>query len=61
MDENKTNGIKQNLELMDLDEEELISSGMKEENNKNEIITNEQNEIITDNKEQDGKNQNNNF
>ena len=61
LDENKTNGIKQNLELMDLDEEELISSGMKEENNKNEIITNEQNEIITDNKEQDGKNQNNNF
>ena len=53
LDENKTNNIKQNLELMDLDEEELISLGMKEENIKNEIITNEQNEIRTDNKDQD--------
>ena len=63
LDENKTNGIRQNLELMDLDEEELINTGMKEENQKNEIISNDQNEIITneqneirtDNKDQDEK------
>ena len=61
LDENKTNNIKQNLELMDLDEEELISIGMKEESNKNEIITENQNEINIDNKEEDQKNLDNNI
>ena len=41
LDEEKTKKIKQNLELMDFDEEELINTGKKMEENKdkNEIIT----------------------
>ena len=38
LDEEKVKSIKQNLELLDLDEEEeLINTGKKEEENKNEI------------------------
>ena len=49
LDENKTQNIKQNLELMDLDEEELINAGIKKEDEK-EIM---KNEININNIEQD--------
>ena len=49
LDENKTQNIKQNLELMDLDEEELINAGIKKEDEK-EIMNNE---ININNIEQD--------
>ena len=63
LDENKTKNIKQNLELMDIDEEELINAGIHFENNKNEINTNEdmKNEINIDTKDNDIKNLDNNF
>ena len=63
LDENKTKNIKQNLELMDLDEEELINAGIHFENNKNEININEdmKNEINIDTKDKDIKNLDNNF
>ena len=63
LDENKTKNIKQNLELMDLDEEELINAGIHFENNKNEININEdmKNEINIDTKDNDIKNLDNNF
>ena len=61
LDENRTNNIKQNLELMDLDEEELINAGIKEGNNKNEIIIEDQNEINMENKDEGKNNLDNNI
>ena len=43
LDEEKTKAIKENLELMDMDEEEIINTGMKNDD-KQEIIKNEINE-----------------
>ena len=63
LDENKTKNIKQNLELMDLDEEELINAGIQlGRDNKNEININNdmKNEINIDVEDKDKKNLDNN-
>ena len=63
LDENKTKNIKQNLELMDLDEEELINAGIQlGGDNKNEININNdmKNEINIDVEDKDKKNLDNN-
>ena len=53
LDEDKIKGIKQDLHLLDLDEEEEINNYEKKEEDKNEIM---QNEIIME----DEKEKNNN-
>ena len=60
LDEDNIKGIKHNLELMDLDEEELINTGQKNEDSKEEPL---KNEIKDDNNEEsDGdKNLDNNI